>query len=409
MPLLTNIRTLYRVPRDGGQGQVDAIDHAVLAWDQDHITYAGPADECPDEFDDGERINAGGRCAIPGLIDCHTHLSFGGWRSREFSQRLAGESYQSIQAAGGGIASTLIRTRQASTEMLINKAMLALEEMTNLGVTTVEAKSGYGLNREDELKQLEVYRELNHLQALELVPTCLAAHLVPPEYAERREAYLDLLCNELIPEIAERKLARFFDVFIEEGAFSLAEARRVLNRAKELGLGLKIHADQLSAGSGADLAAELGAVSAEHLEYASDEGRQAMAAAGTVAVTLPIASLYLRERYVDARKWIEAGVPVAVATDFNPGSAPSLHLPLALLLACLNQHMTPSEALKGATAMAARAIGLQDSHGSLLPGYQADVAIIDAPDIEHWLYHFRPNACVATIKRGEFIHRTPAI
>jgi imidazolonepropionase len=402
--LLSNIGTLYRVPPDGGQAHVDAVKDAALVWEGDRLLFAGPMDQLPSDLDGQERLDAGGRCVIPGLIDCHTHLAFGGWRGHEFAQRLEGASYQAIQAAGGGIASTVEQTRRASLDELTEKAGVALQEMATLGVTTVEAKSGYGLNLDDELKQLAVYRELNRSQPVELIPTCLGAHLVPPDYAERRDDYIDLLCDKLIPAVAERRLARFFDVFIEDGAFSLAEARRILQTAREHGLGLKIHADQLSAGGGAELAAELGAVSAEHLEYASAESRRAMAESGTVAVSLPLASLYLRERYFDARAWIEAGVPVAVATDFNPGSAPSYHLPLALLLACLNQRMSPAEALKAATRNAAQAVGLEATHGSLLPGYQADFAVLDAPDIDHWLYHFRPNACLATIKRGQCIH-----
>ena len=404
MKLLGNIGTLYRVPAIGGQARVDPVQGAALVWEDARIVFAGPEDDLPATIDRTGALDAGGRCVIPGLIDCHTHLCFGGWRGREFAQRLAGESYQAIQAAGGGIASTVKATRQAGADELIDKAGRALREMASLGVTTVEAKSGYGLNFEDEIKQLEVYRALNRSQAVELIPTCLGAHLVPPDFAGRREEYIDLLCSRLIPTVAERALAQFFDVFIEDGAFSLEEARRILQTARDHGLGLKVHADQLSAGGGAGLAAELGAVSAEHLEYASDADREAMAASGTVAVSLPLASLYLRERYFPARDWINAGVPVAVATDFNPGSAPSCHLPLALLLACLNQQMSPAEALKGATQYAARAIGLEATHGSLLPGYQADFALLDAPDIDHWLYHFRPNACLATVKRGEFIY-----
>ena len=398
--LLDNISTLYRVPSDSGQGNVDAINDAALVWHGEKILWSGPVAKLPAEFSETEAIDARGGCVIPGLIDCHTHLCFGGWRGDEFAARLEGKSYQEIQAAGGGITSTVARTRAADIEELEKKADFALKEMAALGVTTVEAKSGYGLSLDDEIKQLEVYRRLNAIQPLELVPTCLGAHLVPPDYADRREAYVDLLCNELIPRVAEDGLARFCDVFIEQGAFTLAEGRRILETARSHGLGLKIHADQLSTGGGAGLAAELGAVSAEHLEYASDEDMTAMARAGTVAVSLPIASLYLREPYLPARQWIESGAQVAVATDFNPGSAPSYHLPLAMTLACLNQQMSPAEVLKATTSIAARAVGLEKTHGSLLPGYQADFAIIDAPDINHWLYHFRPNACVSTYKRG---------
>ncbi len=403
MKLLKNISMLYRVPAEGGHDEVDPIADAVVAWEGDTIRFAGPAGELPAEFADADSFDAGGRCVVPGLIDCHTHLCFGGWRGDEFAARLEGASYQDIQAAGGGINSTVNATRAASEEELADKAGNALADMARLGVTTVEAKSGYGLNRDDEIKQLEVYRRLNESQALEIVPTFLGAHLVPVEYRDRRDDYVDLLCNDIIPEIAERNLARFCDVFIEDNAFTLAEGRRILESAKSRGLGLKIHADQLSAGGGAGLAAELGAVSAEHLEYASEQDIAAMASAGTVAVSLPIASLYLREPFLPARTWIEAGARVAVATDFNPGSAPSYHLHLAMTLAAVHQRMSPNEVLRGVTTHAARAVGLHASHGSLLPGYRADLAVIDAPDINHWLYHFRPNACEATLKNGNWI------
>ncbi len=401
--VLTCIGTLYQVPPDGGQGEVGVVRDAALVWSGGLILWSGPAAELPAEYAALDPMDAGGRIVIPGLIDCHTHLCFGGWRGDEFAARLAGASYQDILAAGGGINSTVARTRAASAEELTDKAALALADMARLGVTTVEAKSGYGLNVADEIKQLEVYQRLNQSQPVEVVPTFLGAHLVPAEYRQRREDYIALLCQTLIPEVARRGLARFCDVFIEDGAFTLAEGRRILETARDHGLGLKIHADQLSAGGGAGLAAELGAVSAEHLEYASDADIAAMAAAGTVAVSLPLASLYLREAFLPARKWIEAGVRVAVATDFNPGSAPSYHLPLAMALACIHQRMTPAESLKAATSHAARAIGLSKSHGSLLPGYRADFAIIDAPDVKHWLYHFRPNACRMTVKGGEVI------
>jgi len=405
MHKLTNISQLYRVPADGGLSEVDAVANAAVVWDDGRICYAGPESELPDGFSGASEVDAGGCCVVPGLIDCHTHLCFGGWRGDEFAARLEGASYQDIQAGGGGIHSTVQATRSATEAALAQKASTVLADMARLGVTTVEAKSGYGLNRAGELKQLEVYRQLGQSQPLEIIPTFLGAHLVPAEYRDRRADYLALLCNELIPEVAERRLARFCDVFIEDNAFTLEEGRRILETARAHGLGLKIHADQLSAGGGAGLAAELGAFSAEHLEYASPADIAAMARAGTVAVSLPIASLYLREPFLSAREWIGAGVRVAVATDFNPGSAPSYHLHLAMTLAAIHQRMSPAEVLRGVTAHAARALGLQRSHGSLLPGYQADLAVIDAPDINHWLYHFRPNACRATLKRGRWIWR----
>jgi imidazolonepropionase len=268
----------------------------------------------------------------------------------------------------------------------------------------VECKTGYGLDEANELKQLEVYRQLNEEHSLDLVSTYLGAHIVPPEFSKDRNRYISLICDVMIPLVAERNLAEFCDAFVEEGAYAQDEARRIFEVAVTHGLGIKVHADQLSDGGGAVLAADMNAVSAEHLEYISEDGIRALAASGTVAVSLPIASLYLGEPYLPARKLIEAGVPVAVATDFNPGSAPSYHLPFAMTLACLNQKMTPQEVLNGATTIAARAVGRQQSIGSLIPGYQADLAIIDAPSLNHWLYHFVPNACASVVKRGELAH-----
>lgn len=403
--LLTNINSLLRMPADGGPGEVDEVNDAALAWSGGRILFAGPEKELPTDLGELPEFDAGGRLVIPGLIDCHTHLCFGGWRGDEFADRLAGKSYQEIAADGGGIKRTVAATREAGEDELFDKAAAHMQEMTRLGVTTVEAKSGYGLERAAELKQLEVYRRLCIHQPLTIVPTFLGAHLVPPEYAHRRGAYVDLLCKELIPLIAGEGLARFCDVFVEQGAFTLDEARRILETAREHGLGLKVHADQLSAGGGAQLAAELGAVSAEHLEYADDAGLEALAEAGTVAVSLPIASLYLKERYLPARRFIDAGVRVAVATDFNPGSAPSFHIHLALVLACLNQGMTPAEAVQAATTHAARALGKGGQIGTLNRGLPADIAVIDTPDINHWLYHFRPNACVGTLKDGHWLYR----
>lgn len=403
--LLKNIGSLLRMPADGGAGEVDEVNGAALAWSGGSILFAGPEKELPNDLGELPEFDAGQRLVVPGLVDCHTHLCFGGWRGDEFADRLGGKSYQEITAAGGGIKRTVTATRKASEDALFDKAAAHLKEMTRLGVTTVEAKSGYGLERAAELKQLEVYRRLCIHQPLTIVPTFLGAHLVPPEYARRRDEYVELLCKELIPLVAGEGLAKFCDVFVEEGAFTLEEARRILETAGKHDLGLKVHADQLSAGGGAQLAADLRAVSAEHLEYAGDEGLEALAEAGTVAVSLPIASLYLKERYLPARRFIDAGVRVAVATDFNPGSAPSFHLHLALVLACLNQGMTPAEAVQGATAHAARALGMAGQAGSLGRGLPADIAVIDAPDVNHWLYHFRPNACVGTLKEGHWLYR----
>jgi len=398
--VLRNISQLATCPAKSEQQDAGLIEQAALVFENQQIVWVGREQDLPAQYADKDSVDCRQKLVIPGLIDCHTHLCFGGWRGDEFEMRLQGRSYQEIAAAGGGIRSTVAATRTDSAGQLKQKALLALEGMLDLGVTTVECKSGYGLERDAELKQLEVYRQLDEQQAIDLVPTFLGAHMIPDEYKDHREDYIRLLCEVLIPEISEQKLAQFCDVFVEEGAFSITEARHILTTAKNAGLGLKIHADQLSSGGGAQLAAKLGAVSAEHLEYADQQGIDALARAGTVAVSLPLASLYLGERYVAARQMLDSGVKVAVATDFNPGSAPSYHLPLAMTLACINQRMTPQEVLMGATTIAAGAISAEQRVGSLLPGFNADITIIDEPSVNHWLYHFRANVCVGVLKAG---------
>jgi imidazolonepropionase len=291
-------------------------------------------------------------------------------------------------------------TRAATEQQLTERAARFLEAMLALGVTTVECKSGYGLDPDAELKLLRVYRRLAAEQPVRIVSTFLGAHIVPAEFRDDPEAYVTLLIERMIPAVGQEKLAACCDVFVEESAFSPAQARRILTAGRRAGLAAKLHADQLSSCGGAELAAEVGALSADHLEHISDAGIAAMAAAAVVAVSLPLASLYLQQPPMPARRLIQAGVPVAVATDFNPGSAPSYHLPLAMTLACTLQRMTPAEALKGATVYAARAVGMEGLAGSLEAGKAADFAIIDAPDVNEWLYHFRPNACVRTVIAG---------
>jgi imidazolonepropionase len=399
--VLRNIGCLATCLPEGGQSAIHAVRGAAVAWADGTIRWAGPESELPAAFARAESLDAGGRLVIPGLVDCHTHLVFGGWRGDEFEKRLQGATYLDIARAGGGIMSTVRATRTASDGELHGRAMAALDGMRRLGVTTVECKSGYGLDRDTELRILRIYRRLAAETPTRIVATFLGAHVVPTEYGGDRGAYIRLLLDDVIPAVAAENLAACCDVFVEETAFSVEEARRILRAARAAGLAPKLHADQLSPGGGAELAAEVGALSADHLECASEAGVAAMARAGVVAVSLPIATLYLRQAPMPARRFIEAGVPVAVATDFNPGSAPSYDLPLAMMLACNLQRMTPAEALKGATSIAARALGLVGEVGSIAPGYRADLAVIDAPEVNHWLYHFRPNACVLTIASGQ--------
>ena len=401
MPVLRNIGSLACCPDNGLQNEVGAIAGASLAWQGDTISWAGPEAELPDQYSAGRQFDAAGRLVIPGLIDCHTHLAFGGWRAHEFRQRLEGRTYLEIARAGGGILSTVGKTRAASRQDLVEFGTTVLSAMSELGVTCAECKSGYGLEMETEVRQLKVYRDLSRRQPVRVVATFLGAHTFPAEFKEHRETYLTELMDRMIPRVAEEGLARFCDVFVEEGAFSVEEGRTLLRRAQEFGLESKIHADQLTNCGGARLAGELKAVSADHLEYIDEQGIEALATGKVVAVALPLASFYLRSRTLDARRLIEQGVRVAVATDFNPGSAPSFHLPLAMLFGCLALGMTPGEVLKAATINAAHALHMEDRIGSLEKGKKADFAIIDSPGVDHWMYHFRANACRTTVIGGE--------
>lgn len=410
MGWMTNIGMLVTCQDSGLQDDVHTIENAAIAWENGRITFAGSESRMDPALKSGERFDGKGKMVVPGLVDCHTHLAFGGWRGDEFARRIAGVGYLEIAREGGGIARTVRETRRASLEELESIAYSVLQEMVSLGITSVECKSGYGLNLEDEIKQLRVYQRLEQRgdQPVRLVPTCLGAHVVPPEFKSDRKCYIRLLKDELIPFVGANKLARFFDVFVEDTAFSIDEARELIECARENGLGGKLHADQLSNTGGARLAAETGCISADHLECIDEEGIAAMAEAGTVAVSLPIATLYLGQKPIPARACIDAGIPVAVATDFNPGSAPSFHLPLAMMLACTMQKMTPAEVVKGATIIAAKAISEDENVGSLEIEKCADFFLIDAPDVNHWMYHFRANATLETFIGGELVWRSDA-
>jgi imidazolonepropionase len=402
MPVMRNIRTLYQCLDEGGQGDVQPIHDAALVWHGDTITWVGKESNMAPNAEglgDGEVHDAKRGIVTPGLIDCHTHLCFGGWREDEFALRCKGAGYLDIAKKGGGIMKTVRQTREATAEALYSHARFHLRLMGRLGATVVECKSGYGLTLDDELKLLRVYKRLADAadQPLRIVSTLLGAHVVPPAYRENRAGYLDLLCEELIPQAAEEGLAQFNDVFVEDGAFTPDEARRVLECGKQHGLTPKLHVDQLCDGGGAELAAEVGAVSADHLEYTSDTGISAMAQGGVVAVTLPMASLVLRQPPLDARRFIDAGVPVAVATDFNPGSAPCEALPVSMSLACTMNAMTPDEVLKGATVYAAKALEMDDRAGSITPGRPADFVRLDTPSIGMWLYRSAPPGCIGDV------------
>ena len=382
------------------QGQISQRSGAYLVAEDGIITAQGNG-QVPEALLQGARhIDAGGRLVTPGLVDAHTHLVFGGWREHELAMKRRGVPYLEILAQGGGILSTVRMTRQASEDDLVQKAGEALGEMLSLGVTTCEAKSGYGLDRQTELRQLAVIRRLGKEQPVELAATYLGAHAVPEEYKTQREDYIRLMTEEMIPLVAREGLAEFCDVFCETGVFTAAESEEILRAALAHGLKVKIHTDEIDAIGGTELAGALPAVSAEHLIAATDRGIAALAKGGTVAVLLPATSFYLGKPYARARDMIAAGAPVAVASDFNPGSCPSLNLQLAMNLACWNYHLTPEETLTAVTLHAAAAICRADRLGSLEVGKQADLVIWDAPNLDYIFYRFGQNLAKTVIKQG---------
>lgn len=370
------------------------------------IEWVGPAAEMPavtEEERDITRIDARGKVVLPGFIDSHTHLLFAGSRVDEFEQRLRGMSYAEISARGGGILSTVERVRQSSKEELKALARPRLRRMLQFGVTTVEVKSGYGLTPADEIKCLEAIAELNAEGPWELVPTFLGAHAVPPEFRTDRDGYVRSLCEEMLPEAARQGLAEFCDVFCETGVFSVDESRRILNRARDLGLRLKLHADELSPLGGAELAAEVGAVSADHLLCISDKGIDALAASGTVATLLPGTAFFLGMAYAPARRLIERGVPVALASDCNPGTCMTENLPLIGSMACTQMGMRPDEVVMALTRNAAAALARGDRLGSLTPGKQGDIIVCNVSDYREIFYHFGINHVECVIKRGRVV------
>jgi imidazolonepropionase len=352
----------------------------------------------------GRTLDANGGTVLPGFVDPHTHLPFAGWREGEFVARLLGETYESIAAQGGGIRSTVAATRRATPDEIADLVAARLDRMLLHGTTTVEAKSGYGLTLRDEIKQLEAVRRAASAHAVTVVPTFLGAHVVPPERRADRAGYVREVAETMIPEVARLGLARACDVFVDDGAFTVAEAETILLAARASGLGVRVHADQRSAGGGARLAARLGAASADHLEHLDDEGIDALAAAGTVAILLPGAAHFLRDRHdPPVRRMIEAGVVVALATDFNPGTCPTESVPAILSLACLRYGLRPAEAIAAATINAAHALGLSHEAGSLEAGKAADLQVIDVPNHVHLPYRFGVNHCRAVVKRGRVV------
>ncbi len=391
-----------RLATMAGAAPYGAVEDGAIAVEGGRIAWVGPAAELPGRPDDlaRERHDLGGRWVTPGLVDCHTHLVYGGDRAREFELRLEGASYEEIARAGGGIVSTVAATRTAEETTLFASARRRLSALLAEGVTTVEIKSGYGLDLETELKQLRVARRLGEALPVTVRTTFLGAHAAPPEYAGRADDYVEAVAA-MMPEIADSGLADAVDAFCETIAFSLEQTAQVFEAAVENGLPVKLHADQLSDLGGAALAARFAALSADHLEYTNEDGIAAMAAAGTVAVLLPGAFYFLRETKVPPVDGLRAaGVPIALATDSNPGSAPLTSLLTVLNMACTLFRMTPEEALAGVTKNGARALGLAASHGTLEAGKAADFAIWEIERPAELAYRIGFNPLSGVVKAG---------
>lgn len=380
------------------QREITVIEDAMIGVKDGKIAYAGPADA---SLSAAEVIDCAGALVTPGLVDAHTHLVFGGWRQKELALKLEGVSYLDILKAGGGILNTVAHTREESEDELYAKGKELLRDMLLHGTTTCECKSGYGLSSEEELKQLRVAKRLNENQPVGLVSTFLGAHAVPTEYKDNREGYIKLLLEEMLPAVAASGLAEFCDIFCETAVFGPEESKKILARAKELGFRLKAHVDEIDPIGGAEMAAEMGCLSAEHLIQASDQGIRDMAERGVMAALLPATSFYLDKPYARARKMIDEGVAVAVATDFNPGSSPNLNLQFPMNLACLKYRLTPAEALCAVTLNGAAAIGRAESVGSLEVGKQADIVVWNAPDLEYVFYRYGSNLVRTVIKNGQ--------
>jgi imidazolonepropionase len=409
--LIKNIKQLVTVRSNGmpvksGKDMRDLgiIEHATVLIQNGLFTWIGSSAEFDQTVDEHiDILDASELVGLPGFVDSHTHLLFAGTREDEFAMRIEGKSYREIAEAGGGILSTVQTTRTATKKELKRIARRHVDTMLTEGTTTVEIKSGYGLNEKDEIKMLDAINDLAEECLMDIVPTFLGAHAVPPEFKNNSDAYVDLICTRMLPHIAQRKLAKFCDVFCEQGYFSVEQCRRIFATAKPLGIRNKIHADQLTQIGASKLAAEVSAVSADHLEQIDDAGIAALKQSGTIATVLPGVSFFLDDKYPPARKIIDAGVPLAIASNFNPGSCMSYSMPMMMTIACTHMSMTPEEALTASTLNGAAALGLSEKLGSIEVGKQADIVLYDIPGYRYLAYHFGTNHVAKVIKHGTYL------
>ena len=392
----------FKVKEEMNNTQI--IEDAYIAVKNGKILAIGVGDIFGNIIGPNTQIHdAQGLLVTPGLIDSHTHLVHGGSRENEFSMKLNGIPYIEILKNGGGILSTVKSTRESSKEELYQKAKKSLDRMLEFGVTTIEAKSGYGLELNTEIKQLEIAKLLDKTHPIDLVHTFLGAHAILQEYKENHKGYIDILVDEMLPKIKNMGLAEFCDVFCEEGVFSIEESEYILSSAKKMGYKLKIHADEIESLGGVELAAKLGCISADHLMAASDKGIKMMIENKVVANILPATSFNLNKNYADCRKMIDMGAIVSLSSDYNPGSCPSENLQFVMQLGCLHLNMTPNEVLTSVTINAAYAIDRADKIGSLEVGKNADFVVFDAPNVEYLMYHFGINHTQRVYKNGKLV------
>lgn len=385
-------------------GDINVIENGTVIIEDDKILAAGNHDEIKKKYESlwaqAEHIDATGKIVTPGLVDPHTHIVYAGSRENEYAMRLQGKTYMEIMNAGGGIHATTRATQQASFVELYEQSKWRMDQFLLHGVTTIEAKSGYGLTVDDELKQLEVAKKLNEDHPLDLVSTFMGAHAVPLDYKNAPDDFVDYVIDEMLPVVAEKELAVFNDVFCERGVFTPEQSKRILEAGKKYNLTPKIHADEIEPYAGAELAAEVGAISADHLLKASDAGIEQMAEKGVIGVLLPGTAFFLMEEYAWARKMIDRGVPVALSTDANPGSSPTISLQFIMNLGCLNMGMTPEEVITATTINAAHAINQAGSIGSIEAGKIGDLTIFNVPNYLMLSYHYGMNHVDTVIKHG---------
>lgn len=397
-----------RARRGKDQSEIGLLNNGIIAIEGEKIIYVGEGD-LPSHIETDENtelISGEGKTITPGLIDSHTHVVHGGSREHELSMKLKGVPYLDILAQGGGIHNTMEATRNASFDELYNQAKKSMDTMLSYGITTVEGKSGYGVEDFDtELRQLEVAKKLNEDHHIDLVSTYMGAHAIPMKYKDNPDEFVDIIINEQIPEVAKRDLAKFCDVFCEEGVFTIDQSRKILLAAREYGMKLKIHADEIVTLGGAELAAEIECVSADHLIAASDEGIKAMGEKGVIGNVLPGTSFNLQTgHFANPKKMIQENVPVAISTDYNPGSCPTENLQLVMSFASLIMKLTPEQVITGVTINGAASLGIEDKVGSIQEGKYADIAIFDAKNLEYIIYHFGINHIDKVIKNGKLVY-----